>query len=58
MHHDIMNPLSTAKGFTELLKEEKDSNMMYIETIEKNLLKPLILLTVQPDFQWLTVLNA
>ena len=50
MHHDLMNPIATASGFTELLKDDKDSNMMYIETIEKNLLKAIDLIECATRF--------
>lgn len=50
MHHDLMNPLATASGFTELLKEEDAGNMMYIETIEKNLLKSMDLIECATNF--------
>jgi len=50
MHHDLMNPLATASGFTELLKGEEASNRMYIETIEKNLLKAIDLIDCATKF--------
>ncbi|MDD5615924.1 MAG: PAS domain-containing sensor histidine kinase [Candidatus Methanoperedens sp.] len=50
MHHDLMNPLATASGFTELLKDYKECNMMYVETIEKNLLKAMDLIECATRF--------
>lgn len=50
MHHDLMNPLATAGGFAELLKGETDCNTMYIETIEKNLLKAMDLIECATRF--------
>ncbi|TRZ90704.1 MAG: PAS domain-containing sensor histidine kinase, partial [Methanosarcinales archaeon] len=50
MHHDIMNPLATASGFTELLKVDGPYNITYIETIEKNLLKAIDLIDLATKF--------
>lgn len=50
MHHDLMNPLATASGFAELLKEEDAGNRMYIETIEKNLIKSMDLIECATNF--------
>lgn len=50
MHHDLMNPLATASGFAELIKEEDTGNRMYIETIEKNLLKAMDLIESATKF--------
>jgi len=50
MHHDIMNPLATASGFTELLKVDGPYNIPYIETIEKNLLKAIDLIDLATKF--------
>lgn len=50
MHHDLMNPLATASGFAELLKEEDAGNRMYIETLEKNLLKSMDLIECATNF--------
>ena len=50
MHHDLMNPISTASGFTELLKNDKECNIMYIETIEKNLLRAMDLIECATRF--------
>ncbi|MBU4139906.1 MAG: PAS domain-containing sensor histidine kinase, partial [Euryarchaeota archaeon] len=50
MHHDLMNPLATASGFAELLKEEDAGNRMYIETIEKNLVKSMDLIECATNF--------
>ncbi|MCX9010795.1 MAG: PAS domain S-box protein [Candidatus Methanoperedens sp.] len=39
MHHDLMNPLATASGFIELLKEGETQprKKAYIETVERSL---------------------
>jgi PAS domain S-box-containing protein len=50
MHHDLMNTLTTASGFAELLKEEDAGNRMYIETIEKNLIKSMDLIECATKF--------
>ncbi len=50
MHHDLINPLATASGFTELLKEEGACNRMYLENIEKNLLKSMDLIECATKF--------
>lgn len=50
MHHDLMNPLATASGFAELIKEEGTGNRMYIETIEKNLFKAMDLIESATKF--------
>ncbi len=50
MHHDLMNPLATASGFAELIKEEGTGNRMYIETIEKNLFKAMDLIESATTF--------
>ncbi|MCX9025841.1 MAG: PAS domain S-box protein [Candidatus Methanoperedens sp.] len=41
MHHDLMNPLTTANGFIELLKENETSSrkIAYLETVERSLVK-------------------
>ncbi|VVB84590.1 Methanogenesis regulatory histidine kinase FilI [uncultured archaeon] len=53
MHHDLMNPLATARGFTELIKENDSSKMAYIETIEKNLVKAMELIESATKFSGL-----
>ncbi|HEY9246248.1 MAG TPA: PAS domain-containing sensor histidine kinase, partial [Candidatus Methanoperedens sp.] len=46
MHHDVLNPLSIASGFIELLKDDETDQQkkVYIENIEKNLTKALDLI--------------
>lgn len=46
MHHDLINPLTAASGFIELLKEDEiqSRKRIYLETIEKNLVKMLELM--------------
>jgi PAS domain S-box-containing protein len=46
MHHDLINPLTAASGFIELLKEDeiKSRKRVYLETIERNLVKALELM--------------
>ncbi|VVB97100.1 Methyl sulfide methyltransferase-associated sensor [uncultured archaeon] len=46
MHHDLLNPLNTAKGFIELLKENetKSNKRAYLETIERSLGKGMELI--------------
>jgi len=46
MHHDLLNPLTAASGFVELLKEEETEphKMEYLETIERNLVKAMNLI--------------
>ncbi len=46
MHHDLINPLTAASGFIELLKEDeiKSQKRAYLETIERNLVKALELM--------------
>ncbi len=46
MHHDLVNPLTAASGFIELLKEDEIQSLksVYLETIEKNLVKALELM--------------
>ncbi len=46
MHHDLINPLTAASGFIELLKEDeiKSRKRAYLETIERNLVKALELM--------------
>jgi len=46
MHHDLLNPLSIAKGYAELLHEaETDSRRLaYIEAIERNVNKGITLI--------------
>lgn len=50
MHHDLMNPLATARGFTELLKEDNSNNTASIKTIEKNLEKAIDLIESATKF--------
>ena len=46
MHHDLLNPLNTANGFIELLKENEtiSRKKAYLETIEKSLVKGMELI--------------
>ncbi len=46
MHHDLINPLTAASGFIELLKEDeiKSRKRTHLETIERNLVKALELM--------------
>jgi PAS domain S-box-containing protein len=46
MHHDLLNPLNTANGFIELLKETETISMKkaYLETIERSLVKGMELI--------------
>jgi PAS domain S-box-containing protein len=46
MHHDLINPLTAASGFIELLKEDeiKSRKRAYLRTIERNLVKALELM--------------
>ncbi len=46
MHHDLLNPLNTAKGFIELLKENEtvSRKKAYLETIERSLVKGMELI--------------
>ncbi|MCZ7356986.1 MAG: PAS domain S-box protein [Candidatus Methanoperedens sp.] len=46
MHHDLLNPLNTANGFIELLKENEtiSRKKAYLETIERSLVKGMELI--------------
>jgi PAS domain S-box-containing protein len=46
MHHDLLNPLNTANGFIELLKEDEtiSRKKAYLETIERSLVKGMELI--------------
>ncbi len=46
MHHDLLNPLTTANGFIELLKENEtiSRKKAYLETIERSLVKGMELI--------------
>jgi PAS domain S-box-containing protein len=46
MHHDLINPLTAASGFIELLKEDeiKSQKRAYLGTIDRNLVKALELM--------------
>jgi len=46
MHHDLLNPLTTANGFIELLKENEISSRKkaYLESIERSLVKGMELI--------------
>ncbi|MGB8218082.1 MAG: PAS domain-containing sensor histidine kinase [Candidatus Methanoperedens sp.] len=46
MHHDLLNPLTTANGFIELLKEDEtiSRKKAYLETIERSLVKGMELI--------------
>lgn len=50
MHHDLMNPIATASGFIELLKEDEIYRKGYIETIERNLEKAVDLIDCATKF--------
>jgi len=52
MHHDLLNPLTTANGFIELLKENETISLKktYLETIERNLVQGMELINSAMNF--------
>ncbi len=46
MHHDLLNPLNTANGYIEILKESETNpeRIAYLETVKRNLVKGMDLI--------------
>ncbi|NJD77224.1 MAG: PAS domain S-box protein [Candidatus Methanoperedens sp.] len=46
MHHDLLNPLNTANGYIEILKESETNpeKIAYLETVKRNLVKGMDLI--------------